>query len=127
VQRDGDTIWPKRSEAEPAKTPHLHIRTVEGSLLDEAVAITGNAKAFLQLRAQINRAFRNETAYPFEEGVYHDANGSPFEVAIKRARSKKEIGEPTSKPEKTAEQPPWAEIAGEDAAEKKQRAEGGDG
>ena len=29
---------------EPAQTPHLHVRTVEG-LLGEAVAITGNASA----------------------------------------------------------------------------------
>jgi hypothetical protein len=31
-------------EARPAKTPHLHVRTVEG-LPGEAIAITGNAKA----------------------------------------------------------------------------------
>ena len=39
----------------PAKTPHLHVRTVDG-LLGEAIAITGNAEALLQLRAQIDRA-----------------------------------------------------------------------
>ena len=32
------------AQTKPAKTPHLHVRSVEG-LLGEAVAITGNAKA----------------------------------------------------------------------------------
>jgi hypothetical protein len=43
------------SAAEPAKTPYLHVRTVEG-LLGEATAITGNTKALLRLRAQIDCA-----------------------------------------------------------------------
>ena len=34
--------FPRRSETRPSKTPHLHVRTLEG-LLGEAVAITGNA------------------------------------------------------------------------------------
>jgi hypothetical protein len=93
------------SEAEPAKTPHLHVRTVEG-LLGEAVAITGSAKALLQLRAQIDRALRNEDSHPFEEGVYQDVNGIPFEVAFKRAKSKAEMREPAPRPERTAERLP---------------------
>lgn len=115
---------PYRSETEPAKTPHLHVRTVEGALLGDAIAITGNAKALLQLRAQIDRALRNGGSHPFEEGVYQDVNGTPFEVVVKRARSREEMGEPVPRPERTAERLPWAEIAGEDAAEKKRRAEG---
>jgi hypothetical protein len=109
---------PRDSEAETrmSKTPHLHVRTVESMLFDEAVGIIGNARALLQLREQIDRALRNETNYPFEEGVYQDANGTPFEVAVKRARSKEETGEPFPKPERTVERLPWAEIAGEDAA-----------
>ena len=80
---------------------------MEGTLLAEAIAITGNAKALLNLRAQIDRALRNETSHPFEEGVYQDVNGTPFEVDVKRARSKDELGEPVPKPERTAERLPW--------------------
>ena len=79
---------------------------MEGSLLDKAIAITGNATAPLRLRAQIDRALRDETSHPFEEGVYQDVNGSPFEVAVKRAGSREEMREPTPKPERTAERLP---------------------
>ena len=68
------------SAAAPTKASYLHVRTVEG-LLGEAPAITGNAKAFLKLRAQIDRALENEDSYTFEEGVYLDMNGFEFEVA----------------------------------------------
>ena len=47
------------SAAAPTKASYLHVRTVEG-LLGEATAITDNAKAFLKLRAQIDRALENE-------------------------------------------------------------------
>jgi hypothetical protein len=80
-------------------------------LLGEAIAITGNAKALLQLRAQIDRALGDETWHPFEEGVYQDVDGIPFEVAVKRARSKEEMREPVPRPNKTAERMPWAEKA----------------
>ncbi len=91
---------------------HLRIRTLEGSLLSDAIAITGNAKALLNLRAQIDRALKDqEDSYPFEEGVYHDVRGTPFEVAVKRARSPEEMQEPVHKPEKTAEKLPWAQRA----------------
>ena len=103
-----EPLPPRRSEAEPSKTPHLHVRTVEGLMFGEAIAITGNARALLKLRAQIDRALRNETSHPFEECVYQDVNGIPFEVAVKRARSKDEMGEPVPKPERTAEQLPWS-------------------
>jgi hypothetical protein len=109
MKRNG-SFGPKRSETAPAKTPHLHIRTVEG-LLGEAIAITGNARALLKLRARIDRALGDETWRPFEEGVYQDVNGIPFEVALKRARSREEMREPVPKPEKTAEKLPWAEKA----------------
>ena len=100
----------RRSEAHtgPARTPYLHVRSVEG-LLGGAIAITGNAKALLKLRAQIDRALGEQTWRPFEEGVYLDLNGVEFEVAIKKARSKQEMREPVSKPERTAERIPWAE------------------
>ena len=113
---------PNEKTPRQKKTPHLHVRSVEGLLFGEDIAITGSAKALLQLRAQIDRALKNETSYPFEEGVYQDVNGSPFEVAVKRARSREEMGEPVPKPERTAERLPWAEKARETADE-----EGGEG
>jgi len=94
----------------PAKTPHLHVRTVEG-LLGETIAITGSAKALLKLRTQIDRALRDETSYPFEEGVYRAVDGTEFEVAVKRVKCKGEMEEPVPKPEWTAEKLPWSEIA----------------
>ena len=81
------------AKTKPAKTPYLHIRTVEG-LLGEAIAITGNAAALLKLRARVDRALNNETTYPFEVGSYQDVNGIPLEVAIKRAKSRAEMREP---------------------------------
>jgi hypothetical protein len=111
--RDPDDPEP---EIRASRTPYLHVRTVEGLLFEEAIAITGNAKALLQLRAQIDRALGNETFHPFEEGVYRDVNGAPFEVAVKRARRREEMREPVPKPERTAEGLPWGEKA-RDAAE----------
>lgn len=87
----------------PNKTPYLHIRSVEGLLFADATAITGNARALLQLRAQIDRALANPGgASPFEESVYQDVHDQPFEVAVKRARSPEEMQEPGPKPQKTA-------------------------
>jgi hypothetical protein len=95
----------------PQKQPRLHIRSVNGLLLPESIAITGNATALLQLRAQIERALRGEESYPFEESVYQDVNGAPFEVDVKWAKSKEEMEQPVPKPERTAEELPWAERA----------------
>ena len=114
--RECDPQSRRRSQTQPAKTPHLHVRSVEGTLMAEAIAITGNVKALLQLRAQIDRALQGEGSHLFEEGVYHEANGTPFEVAVKRASSREEMGEPAPKPERTAEELPWARRA-TDAAE----------
>ena len=94
-----------------AKTPHLQVRTVEGLLFEEAIAITGNARALLQLRDRIDRALENETSHPFEEAGYRDVNGIEFEVAVKRAKSREEMREPVPKPEKTPERLPWGEKA----------------
>lgn len=97
---------------EPSKIPHLHVRSVDGSLFELAVAITGNATALLQLRRQIDRALTNPDAeYPFEEALYHDVYGQPFEVAVKLARSPEEMREPVPRPEKTPERLPWARLA----------------
>jgi hypothetical protein len=79
---------PSRAEKKPSKTSHLHVRTVEGLLFEEAIAITGNARALLQLRDRIDRTLGNETSHPFEEAVYRDVNGKEFEVAVKKATSR---------------------------------------
>ena len=47
-----------------------------------------------------------------------------FKVAVKRAKSMEEMGEPVPGPERTAERLPRAEIAGGGTAEKKRRAKG---
>ena len=101
------------------KRPYLHVRSVDGFLFAEAIAITGNARALLQLRRQIDRALKDEGSYPFEEEVYDDVFGQPFEVAVKRARSPEEMQEPVPKPEKTPERLPWAEIAKRTAEEER--------
>jgi hypothetical protein len=92
---------PKRSPK-----PYLHLRSVDG-LLGEAIAITGNAHALLKLQAQIARALEGEDSYPLEEGVYLDVDGQPFEVAVKRARSKREMREPNgaTKPQRDSVSP----------------------
>lgn len=101
-------------DEKPAKTPHLHVRSVDGFFSAEAIAITGNAKALLQLRRQIDRALANTgESVPIEEEIYNDVLGQPVEVAVKRARSPEEMQEPSgsTKPEKTPERLPWAELA----------------
>jgi hypothetical protein len=95
----------------PAKRAHLHIRSVEGLLFPEAIAITGNATALLKLRTQIERALAGEDSYPFEEAVYRDVDGNEFEVAVNWTKSKEEMEEPVPKPERTTEELPWAERA----------------
>lgn len=80
----------------PPKLPHLHVMSVEG-LLGEAIAITGNATALLQLRAQIEQALRSESSYPLSEATYHDVNGIPFELVVKWAKSKEEAKLPSRK------------------------------
>src|SRR5215217_5377154 len=48
--------FPRRSETRPSKTPHLHVRTLEG-LLGEAVAITGNASVHSATHPNPERRF----------------------------------------------------------------------
>ena len=71
---------------EPPKRPpepYLHVRSVKGSLFAEAIAFTGNAHALLKLRSQIDWVLEGAESYPFEEGVYNDVHGQPFEVATR--------------------------------------------
>jgi hypothetical protein len=104
------------AEAKSPKTPHLHVRSVEGLLFEEAIAITDNARALLRLRDQIDRALMNENSHPFDEAVYRDTNGTEFEVAVKKATSREGMREPAPKPRRTAEDLPWGTKA-RDAAE----------
>ena len=94
-------------DGEPSKTSHLHVRSVDGFLFPEAIAITGNAKALLRLRRQIDRALADRgEKVSIEEEIYNDVRGQPFEVAVKRARSPEEMQEPVPKPERTPERLP---------------------
>jgi hypothetical protein len=70
---------------EPSKTPYLHVRETEGELFPFAVEIVGNAKALLQLRAQIDRASKDVTTYPFDETIYRELDGDEFEIVVKKA------------------------------------------
>lgn len=97
--------------AEPGKKPYLHVRSVDGLLFDLAVALTGNRRALLRLRTQIDRALADEGSVPFEEEIYHDVHGEPFEVAIKLAKRRSGMEEPVPRPEKTPEALPWAKLA----------------
>ena len=94
---------------EPAKTPYLHVRQVEGSLLPSAVEVTGNAKALLQLRTQIDRALKGEGWHPLEDAIYQELHGETYEVFVKRATSREEMEPPRPKPERTEGGLPWAE------------------
>ena len=95
----------------PSRTPHLHVRSVDGLLFEQAIAVTGNRTALLQLRAQIDRALKNPNAsFPYEETIYHDVHGEPFEVVVKLARRREEMEEPVPRPERTPERLLWAEL-----------------
>lgn len=80
------------------------------------MTITGNRAALLQLRRQIDRALEDrdrDGTHPYEEEIYYDVYGNPFEGAVKRAKRRLEVREETRlpKPGKTAEDPPWADRA----------------
>lgn len=96
---------------EEARRSYLHVRQTEGSLLAGGVSITGNAKALLQLRAQIDRALGGVDEYPLEEAVYEELHGEAYEVFVKKARSRADMEPPRPEPEKTEEGPSWAERA----------------
>ena len=104
--------------------PYLHVRSVDGLLFELATAVTGNRAALLRLKEQIERALEGRDGdVPFEEEVYRDVNGQPFEVAVKLARRREEMGEPVPRPEKTPEKIPWAEISRGSAEERERRQE----
>lgn len=104
-----------------SRIPHLHVRSVGGFLFTEVVAITGNRKALLQLRRQIDRALKDETSWPFDEALYRDAYGEEYEVAVKLARSREQMREPVPRPEKTPEVLPWAARALRSAEKRRER------
>lgn len=72
---------------EPAKTPYLHIRETEGAIFPFAVEVIGNAKGLLQLRAQIDRALKDEERYPLDKGIYRDEYEEEHQVVVRRAKS----------------------------------------
>ena len=94
---------------EEARRSYLHVRQTEGSLLAGGVSITGNAKALLQLRTQIDRALGGVDEYPLEEAVYEELHGETFEVFVKKARSRADMEPPRQKTRKAEEEVPWGE------------------
>lgn len=95
----------------PSETPYLHVRQTKGSLFPFAVEVTGNAKALLQLRQQIDRALKDVAEYPLDDATYCDVYEEEYEAVVKRAKSREEMETPRPKPEKTEEGLPWAERA----------------
>lgn len=86
-------------------------RTCTSARRTVSSALPGNRTALLQLKRQIDRALEGEDSYPFEEEIYRDVRGEPFEVAVKLARRRSEMEEPVPRPGKTPEKLPWAERA----------------
>ena len=82
--------------------PCPNVRLAEGLLAPDTVAITGNRAALLKLRRQVYRALGDRNvARSFEEEVYDDPDGEPFEVAVKRARRRSEMREQTKRKDGT--------------------------
>jgi hypothetical protein len=63
--------------------------------MGSAVEIVGNAKALLRLRAQIDRALKDQDSYPLDEALYRDNFEDEDEVVIRKARSRAEMEPPT--------------------------------
>jgi hypothetical protein len=96
----------------PPKTPYLRFGEVETPIMGPAVEIVGNAKGLLQLRKQIDRALKDQDAYPLDDALYRDNFEDEYGVAVRKARSRVEM-EPSKlpRPEEASERPPWAEVA----------------
>ena len=95
----------------PSKTPYLHVRETEGALFPFAVEIAGNAQALVQLRKQIDRALEGIDRFPFDETLYRELDGEEYEVVVRRARSREEMGPPASRVDKAPKRLPWSEAA----------------
>jgi hypothetical protein len=107
---------------EPAKTSYLHVREAEAVLFPFAIEITGNAKALLQLRKQIDRALEGIDEFPFDETIYRELDGDEYEVVVRRAKSREEMRPPVPRVEKTGpERVPWAEAALEQETARRQK------
>ena len=88
----------------PGKTPYLRFGEVERPIMGPAVEIVGNAKALLQLRAQIDWALKDQGSYPLDEALYRDN----YEVVVRKAGSRAEM-EPPTPPKTEIERESWAE------------------
>ncbi|MGH3145567.1 MAG: hypothetical protein ACRDTR_07155, partial [Rubrobacter sp.] len=58
--------------------PYLHVRQTEGSLLPSGLSITGNTKALVQLRKQIDRALEDAEGYPLDDATYRELGGDEY-------------------------------------------------
>lgn len=107
---------------EPAKTSYLHVREAEAVLFPHAIEITGNAKALLQLRKQIDRALESIDEFPFDETIYRELDGDEYEVVVRR-----EMRPLVPRVEEAPERTPWAEKARrqEETREEEEQRSGG--
>jgi len=92
----------------PSETPYLHVRQTKGLIFPYAVEVTGNAKALLQLRQQIDRALKDVAEYPLDEATYRDVYEDEYEVVVRKARSREEMLSPRPAAAET-EGLPWVE------------------
>ncbi|MGH3146620.1 MAG: hypothetical protein ACRDTR_12545, partial [Rubrobacter sp.] len=76
-------------------------------------SITGNTKALVQLRKQIDRALEDAEGYPLDDATYRELGGDEYEVLVTRARSREEMEKPRTSEEasESSEQLPWAQSA----------------
>jgi hypothetical protein len=80
--------------------------------MGSAVEIVGNARALLQLRAQIDRALKYEDRYDLEDANYRGDHEQEHQVVVGKARSREEMRPPLPpKVEKAPKKTPWAELA----------------
>ena len=95
-----------------SKTPYLRFGESERPIMGPAVEIVGNAKALLRLRAQIDRALKDQDRYPLDEALYRDNFEDEYEVVVRKASSRAEMEPPRPpRPEETPKRLPWAERA----------------
>jgi hypothetical protein len=102
---------------EPAKTAYLHVREAEAVFFPLAIEITGNAKALLQLRKQIDYALEGIHEFLFDETIYRELDGDEYEVVVRRAKSREEMRPPVPRVEEAPERAAgWEEGSRQEAS-----------
>ena len=109
------------ARAPTGEIPYLHVRETEGAMFPLAFEITGNAKALLRLRKQIDRALQGVERFPFDDTLYRDVYEEEYEVVVRRAKSREEMELPPPERKEAPEPLPWAERALRQETERRER------